>query len=618
MALYFSPLVFILFFLIFSLARGESPQSFEIIALPLPSSPEETGGYESIITAQEIDAYQEIFLKDSLPYTPNVLLNSSGPQGRQVDFSIRGARSSQNLVLLNGVYINDPASGGGSDLSSFLNGDMERIEILAGPQTLAYGPGALGGVIQLIPKKGEGKPSLKTRAEGGSFSTRGGYITAQGEEGPLQFSTTLNGYGRGPASFTNPLHGNHQSDRSRNGTLSSRLGYALTDNWEVDAILRYTEAKTQLDEPQSSPSDGIYLPYKSHSFSETKILLTSLENHWGGERWDHSLQASYPRTQRTSWGKDFHTQTIGEHPYLLYKSSFHLNPNNTLTGGADLGQERAKEGSLSTRSHGGLYLIEGYKPTDYLEIKGGVRADHYKGIQTQATYNLGADYKANSNTLLRTSYGTNFKPPNLSDLFQHALPWQLPNPDLKPEKSRGLEVGVDQLFLCKKGKVSLTGFLNTIKDITLSQQTSLGQWQRYNGSKRIAKGGELAFSFTPFKSLTLKTAFTYTHAQDYPTGEESPFIPAFKGAGSLEWYALSDLSFFVQGYSVSSRKDSSTRRTLSPYGLLHVGGSYSVIKEASFFWRIENLTHTHYEEVFGYGSRGTAFFIGFEAKDVRL
>ena len=210
-------LFYMLIFFMISEVFAAQKEVYEVTATPLKPALQSTGGTKTSISDKEIEDYQETFLKDALPYAPSVILNSNGSHGRNVDFSIRGARSSQNLVLVDGIPVNDPASGGVVDLSNFLNTDLEKIEVLPGPQSLAYGPGALGGVIQLIPKRGHGKPSLKAHGEGGSFRTKYGTVTAQGEEGPLQFSATAAGFKRGPASFTNSLHGNRQSD-DRSGT----------------------------------------------------------------------------------------------------------------------------------------------------------------------------------------------------------------------------------------------------------------------------------------------------------------------------------------------------------------------------------------------------------------
>ena len=588
-------------------------ETYEVTATSLPSSPDSTGGYETVINDTEIEDYQEIFLKDALPYAPSVILNSNGTLGRQVDFSIRGARSSQNLVLVDGIYVNNPASGGNVDLSNFLNADLERIEVLPGPQSLAYGPGALGGVIQLIPKKGHGKPSLKAHGEGGSFRTKYGTITAQGEEGPLQFSATAAGFKRGPASFTNHHHGNRQSDRYRNETLSSRIGFAVTDNWEIEGLVRYINGKTQFDSPKFVPEENIFLPFEAKNFSDTQTFLSSLENKWGSERGDHSLKASYSRIQRKTIMPFFHNTTIGEHPLLAYLSEIKLNSQNTLMGGLEGGQERAKDLELHKRSHGGVFLIHLFKPFEYTKLKGGVRLDRYEFLGNHVTFNIGADQKVTSTTTLRTSYGTNFKPPVLSDLFQKGL-FQTPNSLLKPEKSRSFEVGFDQTFYQDKVKASLTGFLTKIEKITLSRRLPDGKWQRFNGGRRETKGFEAAFSLKPIPTLEFKTALTLTHSQDFSPARKSPLIPLFKGAGGMQWQAIPDLSFFIQGYGVTARKDSVAKRKLAPYGVIHLGSSYDVHKHATLFWRVENITNKHYEEVFGYGMRGRAFFIGLEAK----
>ncbi len=584
---------------------------YEVTASPLSSSIDPIGGTETIISAKEIETYQETFLKDALVYAPSVNLTSNGPLGRQVDFSIRGARSPQNLVLVDGIYVNDPASGGGVDLANLLNADLERIEVLPGPQSLAYGPGALGGVIQLIPKRGCGKPSVKLRGERGSFDTHYGTLTAQGEEGPLTFSATAAGLSRGPSPFTNPLHGNRQGDDYTNGTFSSRLGYALTDNWEVEGLVRYIQGKAQFDEPQKIGS--FFLPVEAQNFSNTQTLLTSLENKWGSEVWDQSLKASYAQTHRKTDTPSFHAFTTGEHPLLAYRSEFKINSQNTLLGGLEGGQELAKIPELYRRAHGGVFLIHTFKPFDSTALKGGVRVDQYQALGNRVTFNVGADQKVTPSTTLRTSYGTNFKPPVLSDLFQRT-PWQTPNPFLKPETSQSFEVGIDQTFYNDALKASLTGFLTKIDHITLSRRLPGGSWQRFNGEQRLTQGFEMALSVKPLKTLEMKAALTLIHARDLPRKRRSPLIPSFKGAGELHWQALPDLSFFVQAYGVTARKDSVTKQTLAPYGLVTLGGAYDVNPHARLFWRVENLGNTHYEDLFGYGARGRAFFFGVEAK----
>lgn len=587
--------------------KADTHEVYEVTSTSIPSA-ESTGGYETVIKDTEIEEYQEVFLKDALPYAPSILLNSRGTTGRQVDFSIRGARSSQNLVLMDGIMVNDPAFGGSADLSDFLNTDLERIEFLPGPQNLVYGPGALGGVVQLIPKRGQGAASLKAHGEGGSFRTRYGTLTGQGEEGPLQFSVTAAGFGRGPSSFTNQLHGNRQSDRYRNETLSSRVNYALTDNWEIEGLLRFIEGKVQFDDqPQE-------LPTIAKNFTDFKTLLTSLENKWGYECVDHSLKLMYSRFERHTKMPSFHNDSLGEHPLFLYHSDLTLNTQNKLLVGCEGGQERAKAVELHTRSHGGIFLIHTFKPFESTALKGGIRGDHYQSLGSYPTFNVGADQKVTETTTLRTSYGTNFKPPVLSDLYQKNLLWTIPNPFLKPEKSRSFEAGVDQTFCKERAKLSLTGFITRIEKITLSRRISTGKSQRVNGGKRITKGFEIAFSLSPLKTVQITTAFTLTRARDFPEKKKSPLIPSFKGAGGIQWKAFSDLSFFIQGYSVTSRKDSFSKHTLSPYGVIHLGGAYDLTKHVALFGRLENLTNKHYEEVFGYGTRGRAFFIGIEAK----
>ena len=599
---------FCVFFSLVSIPTARA-RVYEVIAPPLitPSNAEDTH-----ISENDVSHYQEIFLKDALPYSPSVTFVSNGPTGQQTDLYIRGIPTSQNLVLVDDIYVNNPASGGSVDLSQFLNADMESLDVFPGPQALAYGPGALGGVVVMSPKRGKGKPSLKGHGEGGSFKTKYGYITTQGELDRFHFATTLAGFGRGSSPFTNPLHGNRQGDNSTNETVTSRLGYALTDNWEVEGLIRYTEGRVQYNDTQRV--GAFFLPIEAQNFSETDMLLASVENRWGGEVWDHSLKATYFGSHRQSTTPFSQIETMGQHPLGIYRTEVRLDKNNTILGGIEGGQERATEVSLYTRNHGGVYCIYLFKPLDALSLKAGTRGDSYQYLGKRGTYNLSAAYDVTPTTRVRIGYGTNFKPPVLSDLFQ-TTPWSIPNPFLQSETGQSGEIGLDQSFFNNRIAINVTGFVNRTDQIVLSRQVTGGRWQRYNAAQRTTQGVELSIPLKPTKTLELKPMLTFTQSRDFPGSVVSPLIPTFKGALGLTWQAMPDLSFFIQATGVSSRIDAATRQNLSPYGIVNIGSSYDLTAHASFFWRVENIGNKRYEEVYGYGMRGRAFFFGLEAKN---
>jgi len=245
-------------------------------------------------------------------------------------------------------------------------------------------------------------------------------------------------------------------------------------------------------------------------------------------------------------------------------------------------------------------------------LKAGIRGDKFEGSEGKITFTLGVDQKVMKETKLRASCGNNFKPPTLSDLFQQNLLWQVPNPHLKPEKSLSFDGGVDQSFCNKKIKASLTGFYTRIDKVILSGRLANNKWQRYNGLLRVSRGLEAALDFNLPQDFEIKAALTLNHARDYPGNQKASFIPLFKGAGELYWQTTKALSLFVQTYGVTSQKDNITRRKINPYAYLNVGGKYEVLQHIACFGRVENLNNKAYEEVFGYGTRGRAFYIGVE------
>jgi vitamin B12 transporter len=139
----------------------------------------------TLITDDEIAARQERTLADVLRDVPGVNLVQSGGPGAQAAVFMRGTNSNHTKVLIDGIDVSDPSSTGTTfDFSQMPTQDIERVEVLRGPQSGLYGSDAIGGVINIITKRGYGKPQLSANAEGGSFDTfnQAGSVTGSTEQ----------------------------------------------------------------------------------------------------------------------------------------------------------------------------------------------------------------------------------------------------------------------------------------------------------------------------------------------------------------------------------------------------------------------------------------------------
>ncbi|MDD2337110.1 MAG: TonB-dependent receptor plug domain-containing protein [Geobacteraceae bacterium] len=209
---------------------------------------DEIGSSISVITREEIDRSKKPFVLDLLRTVPALDVVQSGGPGGLTSVSIRGAASEYTLVLLDGVRMNDPSTPGASyDFANLTTDNIERIEVLRGPQSTLYGSDAMGGVINIITRQGTGKPSGFVSAEGGSFGTATEKAAISGGTELLRYSLGLSREDTSGFSSAGEKYGNHETDGFHSTSISTRLGVTPSRIFDVDCIVRYLSTKADMD-----------------------------------------------------------------------------------------------------------------------------------------------------------------------------------------------------------------------------------------------------------------------------------------------------------------------------------------------------------------------------------
>jgi vitamin B12 transporter len=608
--------------------RKEHIDEIVVTATRLKTSEREVGSSVTVITADQIRQQQKITVLDVLKDVPALDVVQSGGPGTQASVFIRGAKSEHTLVLMDGVEMNDPSSAGRSfDFADLMVGNIERIEIVRGPQSTLYGSDAMGGVINIITKKGTGKPSGFVSAEGGSFKTFTERAGISGGTGLINYSFGISRLDTDGISAADEKDGNREKDGYENTTFSTRLGITPAKNFDADLILRYINTEADIDNSGGAGGDD------PNNTADTKqlFLRTQARLSLFDDLWEQKLGFSL-----SDHSRDYRNDIDADHPSDLDRSSYdgqilkfdwqhnlYLHESNTLTLGIETEKEKAKSSYYSESAYGpytstfaeenartsGYYLQDQIKTWNDWFTTLGIRLDDHSDFGTKTTYRLASSYLIRqTSTRLKGSYGTGFKAPSLYQLFS-----LYGDQDLEPEKGTGWDAGVEQIFYHELITLGITYFKNDFDDLI---DFDSGTSKYVNVAKAETKGVETYLSARPSDDLTLRVSYTYTDTKDKDTGEKLLRRPKNKASFDANYRFLGKGNTNLEVLYVGKRDDydysswPAARVTLGGYTLVNLAASYDVTRNIQVTGRVNNLFDKYYQEVFGYGTPGISGYAG--------
>ena len=594
---------------------------------------EEIASSVTVISSEEIERKQKTHVMEILRGIPGLDVVRTGGAGKNTSVFIRGANSEHTLVMIDGVEVNDPISPGRSyDFAHLTVDNIERIEVIRGPQSTLYGSDAIGGVVNIITKKGEGKPKFFLSAEGGSFTTFREATGISGGNKWVNYSFALSRFDTEGISTASKKDGNYERDGYENTSLSAKLGFKPMDNLGIDFILRYMDAKTELDNFAGVGGDDPNYVQKSNQFLFKTQVGLSLFN----DLWIQKLGLAL-----NDHNRDIKNKKDSQHPFDYEKGRYdgqllkfdwqhhlQLHKTNALMFGLEYEREEGKSKyyweSLwgpgqsifpkKTANIKGYYIQDEIKLWDRLFATLGIRIDDHSRFGSETTYRVAPAYLIKeTDTKIKGTFGTGFKAPTLYQLFAPATLWgPIGNKDLKPEKSKGWDFGVEQNFFKNRVTLGATYFRNDFKDLI---QFDWGQGY-INIAKAKTEGVELFASAKPIDDLTLRINYTYTDTEDKTTGEALIRRPKNKIGFDINYHFLNNGNVNLGVIYVGKRDDldfsiSPSRRVkLDQYTLVNLAVSYDITKNFQLFGRVENLLDKEYEEVKGFGTPGLSFFGG--------
>jgi len=595
---------------------------------------EQVGSSITVVTAKEIEQQQKQTVADALRMVPGLDVVRSGGAGQTVSIFMRGGDSRHTLVLIDGVELNDPSTTGGEYYFGFLTTDnIERIEVLRGPQSTLYGSHAIGGVINIITKRGSGRPTGFVSAEGGSLSTAKESAGISGGTDLINYSLTLSRLDSSGISAAASRAGNSEADGYQNTAVAARLGIAPSQNSDIDISLRYTRSRNEADNGGGAGADDPNRVMRNEELQlRTQGTLLLLD-----DRWEQKLGVSLNDLTRSD-----DNDRDAAHPLDFQRSKYQgqtlkfdwqhilrLHTTNTLLIGAETKEEKAQSRLYLESSFGpyastwdeqsartnGIYLQDQLNLWDSWFSTAGVRVDDHDRFGSKVTYRLTTAYLfKQTDTRLKGSYGTGFKAPSLYQLYDPANG----NVNLKPEKSTGWDVGIEQLLLERQIILGATYFRNEYKQLIDWELVDpiwfTGMYK--NVAKASSEGVELTASYQPTDSVALRAAYTYNLARDTQTGAALLRRPKHKLTADINYRFWGKGNLNLGLVCVGRRTDDdfsswpATTVTLKGYTLVNLAASYDVTKNLQLFGRVDNLLDREYEEVLGYGTPGIGAYAG--------
>ena len=592
----------------------------------------------TVITAKDIEESQARTAGEALRSVPALDVQQSGPAGGRTSVFIRGAKSEHTLVLVDGMEMSDPISPSrGADLAHINVDNVERIEVIRGPQSTLYGSDAIGGVVNIITKQGKDKPAYFAAIEGGSYSSVRLSAGASGKDGVADYSVTASHYmTEGFSAASEEEAGNTESDGYRSTTLSARFGADVSQSVGFDLFLRYTEASTETDNWGGAYGDD------PNNALDTTQLNVSARGRLGdpagavSQRLTLSFN-SLVRVNDNPVDADHLTDFVdssfrGRSLKVDYQGDLKLGEANTLTFGAESEQETGSSDYYSeyydwfasppgiavvdteftekTATTTSFYVQDQIRSVENLNTSLGARLDAHDKFGSTLTYRGAAAYGLPGGTRFKCTVGTGFKAPSLYQLYDG----QSGDPDLEPEHSTSWDAGVSQGLPGGIGEVALTYFDSSFTDLIDWTWTGPA-WDEgvyQNVGRATSTGLELLASATLPGGTELTATYTNTQAKNVQTGEPLPRRPEhrytfrathrFAGKGSVTLAA-----------SHTSDRPQSFGPLAEQYTLLNVAASYVVSDRISVNGRIDNLLDADYEEVPGYGTPGLSVYVGVKA-----
>ncbi|OCL95989.1 TonB-dependent receptor plug domain-containing protein [Aliarcobacter thereius] len=554
-----------------------------------------------VITAEDIESRKFKTVAEALNSLAGVSISSNGGIGQTSPVYLRGMKSENTLVLIDGIRYNDP-SGFGANFEHLMINDIERIEVIKGAQSSIWGAEASAGVINIITKSAQSGTHGNASVEYGRYDTTiaKANISHKNENFDAKLGITrVDTNGFSAMSPKSSEAKKYEKDGYENTTVNLKLGYNFNDSNRVSTSYEIIDTKVDIDGDFGAPT---YANDPNNlDIAKTKAHLANItyEN-----RNDIALTKVYTnysdfKREYTS-GQAKYKGTIKE--YGVNTSIDYINSSN-ITLGVDYKEFENKANIDKDYNSKAIFISNTNKFFDDKTIfSQALRYDRYSDFDNKATGKIGIKQYIIDDLNISANYGTGYNIPSTFQLYDTS--YGMGNPNLDPEKTKSYDIGIEY-----KG-FSITYFNTKVNNLI---DAPITVYENIKGNS-IFKGTEIAYKNEVIEDTFLNLSYTNLSAKD-KDGNKLLNRPTNKFNFGVDYYGLKDFHFNVNGEYIGARYSWGSPNSVKTgnYTIWNAVVDYDISKNFSTYLKLDNIFNKDYQIVDGYATSQRAAYLGIKA-----
>ncbi len=580
----------------------------------------QAGSSVTVLDGADLELQGFRFISDALDTVPGLHVIRNGGAGQFAAVFMRGEESYRTLVLIDGLEVSDTA--GPQNLANFANvlvTDIDRIEVIRGPQALLYGADAIGGIIRIDTRRGTQGLHATGTVEYGNFATKSVSASLKAGGDGHDINVTVKRYVTDGFSAKEGDITLDDADGNENLSLTVLGSADITPGIRFEGVFRFVDAESEFDGFRFDP-DRLLLTQEIGA--RANIEFTNLNG-----RLANSIAVSRFSVKKNDLDGGLPTQSFfgdpisrfdGQRTKVEYVGAFKATASHRFLWGGDYEEEKAQTDTLNNSSHNyGFYAEWLADWNDQLYLTAGVRFDDHANFGGRASYRATAAFlrnlAANNEIKIHASVGSGFRAPSLMEQARNVT---FGLPPVSEEFSKGWDIGFEQTLFNKRATLGVTFFRQIIKDeIRFDNAGFTGYFQADGAS--LSQGVESSISVKLVRGLTISGAYTFTNSTvNSPDIENGlPRVRRPKHAGNVHidysfWQDRANINANIHMAANAEDGFLNFRMPLDDYTVVDLAASVQLNDHMQVFSRIDNVFNEQYQVAAGFQTSDIAGYVG--------